>query len=226
MAETVPGSVAAKEAGLALAQIYNYIRKGLVKNHKADGWPTGKGVEVVLAEVIAARDSTARKPRAPKGSKASGAGGRVSRKARHEEEVTMHEALDEEERERRARKRSSGDEGNSVRLTRADRSASKYPPCPIFPEHGNVSPTDMKKGQSPKYHCWHQSHDGRPRTHPGGFAPATQSTFTQTELEMPQPAGRLGVLMLEWIIAGRTDLSESLEAWCVKNKLPVWIPVR
>lgn len=229
--ETVPGSVAAKECGLALAQIYNYIRTGKVTNHKKDGWPTGKGIEVVLAEVQAAA-SAPKKARAPKGSGSSKAsasgGGRISRKARHADEVVMHEAISADEAERRQRKRSSGDEGNTVRLRRLDRT-TKYPPCPVNPAHGELAlvreEEKSKKNRPVMLHCWHQEHDGRPRSHPGGFAPATQSFFTEEEAQMPQPVGRLGVIMLEWITAGRPDLSDALESWMNKQKLPVWIPV-
>lgn len=228
--ETVPGSVAAKECGLALAQIYNYIRTGKVTNHKKDGWPTGKGIEVVLDEVRAAQASTGRKPRAAKGSaKSNGGSGKVSRKARHDDEVAMHEALDDEEQERRARKRASGSEGNTVRLVRRDRS-TKYPPCPVDPAHGELALVTREgakvKAGAIRLQCWHQAHDGRLRSNPAGFAPATQSVFTEEEANTPQPAGRLGVIMLEWIVAGRTDLSEGLESWMNKNKLPVWIPAR
>lgn len=233
--ETVPGSVAAKECGIALAQIYNYIRTGKVTNHKVGGWPTGKGIEVVLAEVQAAA-SAPRKARAAKGSgKASASGGgRVSRKARHEDEVVMHEALDEAEQTRRARIRNSGDEGNTVRLRRLDRS-TKYPACPVNPAHGELAlvtrESEGQKGRKKtagaiQLQCWHQEHDGRPKGHPGGFAPQTQSIFTEEEAMTPQPVGRLGTIMLEWIMAGRSDLSDSLETWMTKHKLPVWIPAR
>lgn len=219
---TVAGSVAAKEAGLALAQIYNYIRTGKVKNHKVGGWPEGKGIEVEMTEVLAARDAaqsrrSGKAPRAPRQSKAD----------RQEAQATMHEALDDEERTRRARKRASGEDGNTVRLHRMDRTA-RHPVCPVNPAHGEVAPAerDAKAKGVLKFHCWHQEHDGRPKGHPGGFAPQTQSTFTEDELQTPQPVGALGVIMLGWITTGRTDLSESLESWMTKNKLPVWIPAR
>lgn len=227
--ETVPGAEAAKECGVALAQLYNHIRAGRVTNYKKGGWPTGKGIEVNLDEVRAALASTVRKPRTPKGASGASGGGRVSRKARHEDEVAMHEALSADEAERRQRKRSSGDEGNTVRLVRRER-GSRNPPCPVNPAHGEVVPVERnpkaKSNVPVQYQCTHQEHDGRMKGHPGGFAPATQFIFTEDELNTPQPVGALGVIMLSWIMSGQPDLSDSLEAWMTKNKLPVWIPVR
>lgn len=219
MADPQPGSQVAKDLNIALARIYNYVKNGSVKNHKKNGFPLGKGIEVDPDEVRAAMEASAAKrgnkaPRQPRQSKA---------KTQADNEA-MHEALDEEEREKRARKRASGEDGNTVRLKRRE-VGQRHPACPIFPSHGMVAPVEVSKGKPPRFHCWNQEHDGRPRTHSGGFAPATQSSFTEEELHIEQPAGRLGVIMLEWINAGRTDLAESLETWTTKNKIPVWIPV-
>ena len=52
--------------------------------------------------------------------------------------------------------------------------------CPAFPEHGDlISPTS----QAGKWYCPHQAHDGRPKTHPLGGAPATRAFYKQHELE-------------------------------------------
>lgn len=228
MGEVKKGSEAAKETGLALAQIYNHIRAGRVKNHLKGGWPEGKGVEVDMDELRAAIASSGRRP---KGSgKASGGGASVGRrKATKADTEAMHDALDEEEAQRRARKRASGEDGNTVRLVRRDRS-QRYPVCPVNPSHGELAPAERdakaKKGDAPKLQCWHQEHDGRPRNHPAGLAVATQFVFTEEEAQIAQPSGTLGVVMLNWIASGRVDLAESLEKWMEKNSIEVWIPVR
>lgn len=228
MAAPEPGSKVAKDLGLALAQIYNHVKAGRVKNHKVDGYPTGKGVEVDPDEVRAAMSATGRSRKGSGTGAAKSAGSGRSRKATADDTATMHEAIDADEANRRARKRASGDDGNTVRLRRVDRT-SKYPFCPVNPAHGELAPdreSENKKKGVIQYHCWHQEHDGRPKGHSAGFSPQTKSTFSEEEVLTPQPSGRLGVIMLEWIYAGRSDLAESLEGWMNKQDLPVWIPER
>lgn len=224
MATIVSGSEAAKQTGLALAQIYNHIRAGRVKQHKADGWPEGKGVEVDIDELKSAIANHSRTPRASKGPKAPREG-KTSRKAREE---AFHEALENESEEKRAKRaaaRAHDDGGNTVRVRRYERNA--FVACPVNPNHGSMYKMDRGSAKGPdKYHCAHQQHDGRPKNHPAGFAPQTQNVFTADELNIPSPIGQLGEIMLGWISAGRTDLAESLESWMTKNKLDVWIPVR
>lgn len=216
MAAPEPGSKVAKDLGLALASIYGMIKSGKVVNHKKDGFPVGKGIEVDPDEVKAAMAS--KRTRAPKGESS----GRKASKAATE---AMHEALDDDEVARRQRRRASGDEGNTVRLKRYER--GNFIPCPVFPTHGSMYKMEGK-GKD-RFHCPHQEHDGRTRNNPAGFAPATQNVFTQDDLDLARSEpqlGRLGAIMLEWIYAGRTDLATSLESWLEKNKLPVWVPER
>lgn len=220
--ETVSGSAAAKELDLALAQIYNYIRTGKVTNHKKDGWPIGKGIEVNLEEVRAAK--AAIKTRAPRGSTP-----KASRQTKATSKAAIHEALDDEAEEKKAKRaaaRAHDNGGNTVRLKRYERHT--FYSCPVNPGHGSLVKLDNnnKKGAAERFYCSHQSHDGRARSHGAGFAPPTQNVFSEEELRLPQPVGQLGEIMLNWIANGRTDLSESLEAWMIKNKLEVWIPAR
>ena len=109
-------------------------------------------------------------------------------------------------------------------------STTHYPVCPVNPSHGEVAPAERDAKAKPnapkKYQCWHQEHDGRPKHSPSGFLPATQFIFTEEELNTPHPVGALGVIMLTWIMSDQTDLSDALETWMTKHKLPVWIPVR
>lgn len=48
-------------------------------------------------------------------------------------------------------------------------------------------PADLRHGPLIESHsrlrCIHQEHDGRPKTHPLGQAPATRATFTLDEAE-------------------------------------------
>lgn len=44
--------------------------------------------------------------------------------------------------------------------------------CPIDPEHGHMV---VLPGQEERQFCPHQSHDGRPKTHPEGEAPPTRA---------------------------------------------------
>ena len=45
--------------------------------------------------------------------------------------------------------------------------------CPLNPEHGNM----LTIQGTQKQRCNHQSHDGRPKSHPQGAAPATRSMW-------------------------------------------------
>lgn len=218
MAAPQPGSQVAKDLGLALAQIYNHIKAGRVKNYKADGYPNGKGIEVDPDEVKAAIASMAGRRKSSSAPKRT--------KVDKDAQAAMHDALDAESEERKSRRKVGAGDGNTVRLRRYERGA--YYVCPVNPSHGSTYQMERAKGQKgpAQYHCSHQEHDGRLKSHPAGFAPATQNVFTEEELSIPQPIGRLGAIMLEWIMAGRTDLSEGLEAWMTKQKLDVWIPTR
>lgn len=54
------------------------------------------------------------------------------------------------------------------------------PVCPLVPEHGALNPPKDNKS---RFYCAHQSHDGRPSTHPLGAAPQTAAFFTRAEAE-------------------------------------------
>lgn len=66
----------------------------------------------------------------------------------------------------------------------ADRRARAVLPCPAVPEHGELV---MVEG-SDRLRCIHQEHDGRPKTHPLGEAPATRCVFTLHEVEAARKA--------------------------------------
>lgn len=53
--------------------------------------------------------------------------------------------------------------------------------CPDSPEHGPLTEVDGRM------RCVHQSHDGRPKTHPLGPAPVTKSVFTLAEVLGEKP---------------------------------------
>lgn len=219
MGEIKSGSEAAKEVGVALAVLYNHIRAGRVVNRKAGGWPLGKGIEVDMDEVRAAISAPKRTksgaPRAPRGSK----------KAAHE----MHEQLDAEREATNRRKakeaNARGDNPHAVRLHRYERGAVSV--CPVDPSHGAMFAVErarVKGGRT--LYCAHVMHDGRSTHQLGGFSPQTQNYFTPEEAQIEQPAGRLGLIMLEWIYGGRADLAEDLEVWMEAHDLTVWIPER
>lgn len=212
MAEIKSGAEAAREVGVALAVLYNYIKSGKVTNRKAGGWPLGRGIEVDMDEVRAAA-SAPRKARAPKG----------SRKAKEAIQGQL-EAEKAERTVRRAREQNAtGDNPHAVRLTRYQQGRQVV--CPVNPSHYALLSVEKAKGDK-VFHCAHQEHDGRSAHMLGGFSPQTMNFFSKEETEIAQPAGRLGVIMLEMIYNGRPDLAESLEAWCNENNVPVWLPER
>lgn len=60
--------------------------------------------------------------------------------------------------------------------------------CPANPDHGNVFALSMPDG-STVWHCPHNDHSGRPKSHPAGAAPYTRSSFTLNEVESGVLAG-------------------------------------
>lgn len=163
MADTVPGAQAAREAGVALGQIYQYIKSGKVTNHKKGGWPEGKGIEVVLDEVIAAKATgRTRKPK-----------------------------VEGEEREKRPRvgriKRSKGFD----RPAHAGTTFQSTPRCPVDPDHGPLLPNDSAEGKKDGriWLCSHQAHD---QVGKHGMPTQLSFTQEETEMPYPVgPLGRV-----------------------------------
>ena len=214
MGEIKKGSEAAKEVGVALAVLYNHIRAGRVSNRLAGGWPLGKGIEVDMDEVRAAVSASKAK-----------SSGRAPRRTKVDKDVAhaIHDELDREETNRkRAREANArGDNEQAIRLHRYNRVDTAA--CPVEPSHGALITAEKPAKGGRPFYCSNVAHDGRSTHHIGGFAPQTQCYFT---IEETQKDGRLGVIMLEWLYAGRADLAEALETWMEKHGLEVWIPER
>lgn len=196
MATPIPGSQAAREAGVALAQIYNYIKSGKVKNHKVGGFPDGKGVEVDLEEVLAAK-SSGRAPRKPK--------------VDAEGNPIVKATADGPKRMKRSKAL------REVQHTPYARSSLRgVPRCPVNPDHGYLISNDAGKGEK-MWLCTHQGHD---------VVPPIQLSFTHEEVNYPPQVGMIGRVMLDWIGSGHVDLAEDMEKFLVQHNLPVWIPAR
>lgn len=54
------------------------------------------------------------------------------------------------------------------------------PLCPVDPSHGAVQDWPTSRWG---FYCPHTAHDGRPKSHPLGEAPATRAFYTTSEVE-------------------------------------------
>lgn len=65
-------------------------------------------------------------------------------------------------------------------MRRPTSQAHHGPPCPADADHGPLLAGPGTPGKS--FYCPHQAHDGRPKTHPLGAAPATRPYFGIDEI--------------------------------------------
>lgn len=203
-----PASAVAKELGVALAVIYGMVKRGDVKNHLAGGWPTGKGLEVDIAEVRAARGSKktrAPKTRTPKTVKVkdpdSGETVTVSTKARKLPQGTIV----------------SYDKGRGAGVAANSPAAKpRYSVAQVLAATGRL--TFMDDG------------DHR-RTYNGTQIDNTVFSTDRLSLLMAKgvvriehPVPVLGMVILSLIMDEKIELAQSLENWMIKNDLQVRIP--
>jgi hypothetical protein len=202
MAEPQPGSKVAKELGIYLGQIYSYVKKGTVVNHKEGGYPEGKGIEVDIEEVRAAMS----KGRGPRGSR-----------------TPKEPKLDADGQPKQKRMKRSREVDHPTRSFK-----KLSPACPVDEDHGALLPNDSVEGKKNGkiWMCTHQAHDGRSRHHNAGEEPPTQFTFTEEEAHLPPTVGLFGRLMLNLITNQRLDVAEELEKLAEWADIPVWIPAR
>lgn len=211
MAELEPGAKVAKDLGIYLGQIYNYVKKGLVTNHKEDGYPTGKGLIVDPDEVKAAMGKSRRKGGGP----GKGKSGYV-RKA---DRVPKGEG--EERRQVKARRLPTGTivsyEGGQLATT--DRTHAR-------PPHYNLATVLGTTG-----HLTYLD-KGRRYVHYNGmqidnvvFGTDRLSTMLARGVaHIEHPVNVLGMVLLAFVTEGKTELAKSLEGWLEENDLPVIIP--
>lgn len=204
-----PGSAVAKELGIALAVIYNYVKNGSVKNHKADGYPVGKGIEVDIAEVRKARGN--KKTRAPKaGSKPravkikdpdSGETVTVSTKARKLQPGSMV----------------SYERGRGA-ATDAHAAAARprYSVSSVLAATGKL--TFIDEGDK------HRHYDGTQIDNTVFGTERLSMMLAKGVARIEHPVPVLGMVILALIVEEKIELAASLEQWMIANDLDVHIP--
>jgi hypothetical protein len=200
MASPEPGSKVAKDLGIYLGQIYGYLKKGTVTNHKVGGYPEGKGVEVDPDEVRAAMSSSRR--RGGKG------GGKPKTSARGQGGRTGSVA--EEEAKARAREVKKGfKDGQLISYHRGASPARDLGhSINVVTSHYGNRITSLNEAD--RYHA---------------FATGTLREWVAKGVaRLENPAGILGLVMFSWIADGKVDLAASLEEWMEAHDLPVSIP--
>jgi hypothetical protein len=209
MAAPEPGAVVAKAQGIYLGQIYAYIKKGLVVNHKVGGYPEGKGVEVDPDEVSAAMAHSRRKGGGP-GKGKSGYVRKADRPAR---------ADTERPEPAKTRKLKSGtivsyDRGRAANGYNFQ--APKFTVAQVIGANGRLTFMD----------------DGDHRQSYGGVQ-IDNIVFSTDHLSLlmakgaariEHPVPVLGMVLLSFIMEGKVELAESLEGWLIANDVPVQIP--
>lgn len=197
MAAPEPGAKVAKDLGIYLGQIYAYIKKGTVTNHKVGGYPDGKGIEVDPEEVKVAMASSRRR-----GGKGGGKSKSTSR---------VH--------------RSSGDSAaaESERAARKERLATGQ----LISYHKGVTEYGGDKGHAIAVltgkggHLTHLSSEDRYHLF---TTEGLRNLLAKGIAKLERPEGILGLVMFHWIANDRTDLAIGLETWMESVGLEVSIP--
>jgi hypothetical protein len=205
MAELKPGAVVARELGIYLGQLYGWVKKGTVKNHKEDGYPNGKGLIVDPDEARAAWMASKKKgPRTPREPRAKGTG-RGSREPKAEAPRTKR---------LKAGTIVSYERGQSGTSYEAHR--PQFTIAQVLGSTGKLTFLD----------------DGNHRIHYSG-ALIDDKVFTTERLSywmargvvrIERPHHVLGMVLLSFVMEGKEDLAQSLEDWMEANELPVQVP--
>lgn len=198
MAAPEPGAKVAKDLGIYLGQIYAYIKKGTVTNHKVGGFPEGKGVEVDPDEVKAAMSSSRRR------------GGKGGGKPKSSARVSRGDSVASEAAREAAKEAKRMKTGSLVSYDKGlDPASGKSKGFAIRAVVGGTSKLTYLSDAN-RYHI---------------FSTATlRENVAKGIAHLERPEGILSLVIFNWIVAERVDLAASLEAWMEKAGLLVSIP--
>lgn len=202
-----PGAKVARDLGIYLGQVYGYIKRGLVENHKVGGYPEGKGVEVEPEQVRAAWMQSKKKgPRDPSKPRASKA------KRVRNEDGTLEPAA-------KARRLPAGtivsyERGRAANGHEAGK--PRYTVAQVLAANGRL--TFLDEGDKRRHY------DG---TQIDNIIYGTERLSTMlakgvARIEHPVPL--LGMILLSFVMEGKMELAASLEKWMEKNDVPVIVP--
>jgi hypothetical protein len=203
MAEPEPGAKVARDLGIYLGQLYGWVKRGLVKNYKEDGYPNGKGLLVDPNEAkVAWMGSKKKGPRAPR--------------APREPKTTTRGATTEAPQAKKFKPGAivSYEKGRGAGASEAGR--PHYNVGQVLGSSGRLTFLD----------------DGGRRVHYNGtqidnvvFATERLSYWMArgvARIEHPVPV--LGMVLLSFILDDKLELAKSLEEWMESEGLDVQIP--
>lgn len=202
MAELEPGAKVARDLGIYLGQLYGWVKKGTVKNHKVDGYPNGKGLIVDPDEARAAWMASKKKgPRAPREKKIKGTNGREAPEPVRTKRLKPGAIISYE----------TGQSG-----TRYEASKPRFNIAQVLGSTGKVTFLD----------------EGNHRVHYDGTLIDNLVFTTDrlaywmargvAKIERPIPV--LGMVLLSFIMEGKVELAQSLEDWMEAEGLEVQVP--
>lgn len=209
MANPLPGAQVARDLGIPLGQLYSWVKRGLVTNHKEGGYPEGKGLEVDPIEAKLAWTTSKKKgPRsAPRKAREP--------KVRNEEGVLVA-APAAKTKKLRTGEIISFDSGKEARSTFNPKKGPRYTVAQVLGANGRLTYLD----------------EGSHRVHYTG-AQIDNVIFSTERLALmmakgiarvEKPVMVLGMILLSFIMEGKMELAESLEAWMIENELEVHVP--
>ena len=205
-----PGAAVARALGIYLGQLYGWIKQGKVKNYKEDGYPNGKGVEVLLEEARAVWMTS--KKKGPRAARTPGQQARVASKRAKR----AGEPADLIPREKRLKP------GTIISYEKGQPGHSDYARRPAF----NVAQVVGSTGQITFLD------DGNRRVHYTGMV-IDDLVFTTQRLSymmargvarIERPHQVLGMVLLSFILEGNVELAQSLENWMLMEGLDVQVP--
>lgn len=207
MAEPQPGAQVARDLGIPLGQLYSWVKRGLVVNHKEGGYPEGKGLIVDPTEAKLAWMSSkkkgpraARSPREPKAKRVAG-----------EPEPTKSGT----------RRLSTGTIVSYSSHATGSRFDEKKPPVYTLAQvlgAGNEL-TYVDTASERRIHYTGRVIDN---TFYGTERLATMLAKGVARIE--NPVWVLGMILLAFVTEGKLELAESLESWMIDNDLEVRVP--
>jgi len=213
-AEAKPGAEVARELHIYLGQLYGWIKKGTLKNYKEDGYPNGKGVLVDPTEAkLVWMSSKRRGGSGPKAKGSSKASGGTSRRAKGTG-VSSEASVGPRQRRLAAGTIVSYAEGQMASDHLAHR--PKYNIGQVVGTTGRLTFLE----------------DGTHRVHYNGVQIDTVVFPTDKLAHMlargvahiERPINVLGMVLLGFVAAGKTDLAQSLEDWMTSEGLEVIVP--
>lgn len=201
MSAPEPGAKVAKDLGIYLGQIYAYVKKGAVTNHKVGGYPDGKGIEVDPEEVKAAMASSRRR---------GGKGGGKPKGSAVRRSSSPTGSLAEEEAKRVAKATKAGFKDGQLLSYHKGVTPGKDYGHAVRVVAGKYGSKITYLSENDRYHS---------------FATGTlREWIAKGVAHLESPEGILGLVMFSWISTGKVELAAGLEAWMEAHDLPVSIP--